>query len=347
MTSDEELLATHRTRIQSFVEKKANEKPEPEVPDRFPKAYETFAPVLDRLSDPLQKILKRHLHSLETIFAFVQSRDSKLIGDFEGVGGLTQRGEMHRILQSELLLRSEAPLEFLRRVAEGEALYMETERSDPSEKNIYRMIISMGPELLGHSRLVILAALIFLSRLANQQNADLHWCVLPSKTENDPIWFTELSVNSIKRFLKYASYRNASELDIEQASETWDRIFAETLPSNSSINDWVIRSSTDRKPENPTLNIPNSLAISMSPPIGDVPRICELTLKRKSGRPHKVMLNFPPDVTCISALNRPFRPVIRSTVINPEARTNASKFHGWEPLYHTAISAYLHDKNKD
>jgi len=242
-------------------------------------------------------------------------------------------------LQSELLLRSEAPLEFLRRVAEGEALYMETRRSDPSEKNIYRMIISMGPELLGHSRLVILAALIFLSRLANQQNADLHWCVLPSKTENDPIWFTELSVNSVKRFLKYASYRHASALEFEHASETWDRVFAETLTSNSTINDWVIGSSTDRKPENPTLNIPNSLAISMSPPIGDVPRICELTLKRKSGRPHKVKLKFPPDVTCISALNRPFRPVIRS---NPEARTGVSKLHGWEPLYHTALSAYLH-----
>lgn len=306
----------------------------------YPKAYASFLPVLERLSDPLQTILRGQLHSLESIFHSALRRNHNLIGDFEGVGGLTQRGEMSRILQSELLLRTEAPLEFVRRIAEGEALYMETEHSDPGEKMIYRLVISMGPEMLGHGRLIALAGLIFLARVAKAQKTELHWCVLPSK--NSVNWFTEISVNSVKRFLKFAAYRDANTEDFETANEVWNAAFSEDRPGETLYQDWVIGSVRENANQSVFSKLPNALLVSISPPPREGPREAWVELRRNRVTARRVNLLFPEDVICVSALNRPFQPISKVAYINKTGGTAFPKLQGWESRYLLSLAPDRH-----
>jgi len=309
------------------------EKPTKKV-EKFPKAYTAFLPLLNQLSEPMKSLLRGHLLSLESILHSLQRRDHNLIGDFEGVGGLTQRGEMSRILQSELLLRTEAPLEFLRRIAEGEALYMETEHSDPGEKIVYRIVFSFGPNMLGHGRLVALACLIFLARIAATQNAELHWCLLPQTKLH---WFSELSVASLKHLLKYGSYTDASPDDIKVARDLWDSAFSEGRPRDTLFQDWFIGPQNEASPADDT-DIPNSLTLALDPP-QDGPRTARLDLKRNGLSIRRLPLTFPEDVICVSALNRPFNPIkkVKSTESGGVSLPPRS---GWEPRYIVSLSSH-------
>ncbi len=305
-----------------------------EAATEFPSAYAPFLPVLDRLSHPMRTALKGHLASLEALFNAVQSRDRHLLGDFEGVGGLTHRGELSRILQSELLLRTEAPMEFLRRLAEHETLYMETERSDPSEKLIFRLIIAAGPELMGHGRIVALAGLIFLARVAHMRKTELHWCFLP----NDRVhWHREVSVGSVKKFLKFVAFANPDEADIEAANDIWAQVFKDKNSADMIFQDWIIGAEgRDDTVDHPDIlaTTSNALALSMDPPGTGEARTGVLDLKRRRASVKRVRLEFPPDVTCVSALNRPFDPIRAdlSGKINQLGTTIPTE-KGWEPLY--------------
>ncbi len=311
-----------------------------EAGQEFPTAYAPFLPVLERLSHPMKTALKGHLASLEALFDAVQSRDRHLLGDFEGVGGLTHRGELSRILQSELLLRTEAPMEFLRRLAEHETLYMETERSDPSEKLIFRLIIAAGPELMGHGRIVALAGLIFLARVAHMRKTELHWCFLP----NDRVqWHREVSVGSVKKFLKFVAFANPNDSDIEVANDLWTQVFKDKNSADMTFQDWVI-GAEGRKDmlDHPDIlaTTSNALALSMDPPGRTETRTGVLDLKRGRASVKRVRLEFPADVTCVSALNRPFdpiRPDLTAKINQLGTRLPAEK--GWEPLYFSSNGA--------
>ena len=306
----------------------------------FPEAYTPFLPVIERLSDPLTSILRGHLLSLEALLQAVQNRDRHIVGDFEGVGGLTQRGDISRILQSELLLRSEAPLEFLRRVAEHETLYMETEHSDPGEKLTYRVMISVGPNMLGHSRLVALACLIFLARIALSRKAELHWCYLP--TINAPVWFEGVNINSIKRFLKFASYREASVSDYEKACNIWEDLHAEDLARDHIRQSWVVRP-TDPRAEDFSNHdaVENALTIAMDPPAFDGPQSAVLDLQKRGRNIRRLAMTFPDERVCTSALNHPFRPYRpkprRDTADAGNARIPV--LGGWEPRFLVSSNA--------
>ena len=337
----------------NVLDKQAAKKTE-DHSETFPTAYAPFLPVIERLSDPLKTVLFGHLQSLESIFHTVQSRDRHLVGEFEGIGGLTQRGDINRILQSELLLRTEAPLEFLRRILENETLYMETEHSDPGEKTVYRLMISVGPSLLGHGRIIALACLLFLARIAHVRKTELHWCFAPNK--NGIHWFTDISVNSVKRFLKFASYADASQADAEQAHAIWQDVFAEDWPHDVQYQDWLIGAQdgshdntsrhVHRAGESPALlTAPNALILSINPPDVNAPdvenRNGDITLKRGGSVLRRLAINFPPDSVCVSALNNPFRPLSPTRTASQDG-AQLPKLGGWEPRYLCSYGANHH-----
>ena len=78
----------------------------------LPKAYAPFAPVLELLPRPLAQVLRGQLAQFEPLARGLEQREFALQGDFEGLGGLTHHGAIDHILQSELLLRTEAPLDW-------------------------------------------------------------------------------------------------------------------------------------------------------------------------------------------------------------------------------------------
>lgn len=94
-------------------------------------------------------------------------------GEPEGYDGLGTRGTPERLAVSEWLLATELPMEFLRRAATGELLYLARGyRREPSRGRV-AVLVDTGPEQLGAGRLVQLAALVVLHRRATQQDAPL------------------------------------------------------------------------------------------------------------------------------------------------------------------------------
>lgn len=300
-------------------------------PESFPDAYQPFLPVLERLTEPMLRVLHGHLLSLEAILRSVQSQSQSAKGDFEGIGGLTLRGDINRILQSELLLRSEAPLEFLRRVSEGEALYMEAEHSNPDVQVVYRVIISVGPYMLGHGRLLALASLIFLARTAQSRKAKLHWTYLP--TDKQVNWFEGLSVNSVKRFLKFASFRDVTAEDIGRAHAQWQAFNTSLGSDDPEVESWLIAAQGHASKMDMASEAENALLLSLDPPPKEGARTGILDLQRKGRNIRRLPIDFPSDTICVSALNRPFNPKKPARGTKEQVGTPESKGQGWEPCF--------------
>lgn len=317
-------------------------------PESFPEAYHPFLPLLERLTQPMLRILQGHLLSLEPLLRTVNSQSQSAKGNFEGIGGLTLRGDINRIIQSELLLRSEVPLEFLRRVSEGEALYMEAEHSNPEERVIYRVIISVGPYMLGHGRLLALASLIFLARAAQSRNAVLHWAYLP--TDKQINWFEGLSVNSVKRFLKFASFRDANEEDIRGAIEQWEAFNvspdrkggAKKGAEESVVESWLIAASGPASKELEPNGAVNALLLSLDPPPFEGPQTGIIDLQLKGRNVRRITAAFPPDTICVSALNRPFNPKTFAQDAQAEGAGTIPNGQGWELSHVMSVDARHH-----
>lgn len=84
----------------------------------------------------------------------------------DGFDGITDRGHPDRLLMSQWLLAQEVPLEFARRAAEGELLYLAPARQHDSERGQSVLLLDCGPRLQGAPRLVQLALAIVLHRRA-------------------------------------------------------------------------------------------------------------------------------------------------------------------------------------
>jgi hypothetical protein len=277
----------------------------------LPPAYAHFQPIVEKLSMELRETLAGQLAQLEPLIHLVDEPTLSPRGDMAGLGSLTRHGDLSNILQSELLLRTEAPLEFLRRIAETETLYHEKEYQDDGTKRIMRLMISVGPGMLGYGRILSLAALFFLSRIAHLRQETLHWCYLPNA--QGPVWFDEISVNTIKRFLKTASFQEMTVDDAEAAREIWSRLQVAPKSAAKPITiDWVIGAYPHDSRTAKSLAVAQSLraiGYRLDPPEEEKPRGASLFMKR-GGKAHRpISFTFPDDKLCLSALNKPFAPI--------------------------------------
>ncbi|MBE2315553.1 hypothetical protein DVA67_006170 [Solirubrobacter sp. CPCC 204708] len=91
----------------------------------------------------------------------------------DGYGGLSLRGHPERLLLSEWLLAEELPLEFIRRAANNELLYVAPAFRASAPEGRVAVFCDVGPDQLGAARLVQLAALIVLHRRARTRGTEL------------------------------------------------------------------------------------------------------------------------------------------------------------------------------
>jgi hypothetical protein len=310
---------------------------ETERQDVLPAAYAPFLPVLERLSEPLVRVLEGQLVQFERLVRSMDTREFVPQGEFEGLGGLTMRGEVTHILQSELLLRTEAPLEFLRRLAESETVYLEKQYADPGARSVYRATISAGPGMLGHGRIVALAAIFFLARVARERGAEFHWCVLPRA--DGPVWFDEVSVNTIKRFLRAAAWREMHADDLGEAGKVWTSLEPQALKDeNFRAVDWVIGADPRRPalrgaPALAVRDSANSLSFALLPQIPGEPRSAQLLVRQNGRERARAAILFPDDHSCVSALENPFRPMKPQQRGGSALGTSIPALPGWEPHY--------------
>jgi hypothetical protein len=309
-----------------------------------PAAYAAFAPILERLSEPLRRVLCGQLEQFERLAPNLDAPELAPQGEFEGLGGLTLRGDINHILQSELLLRSEAPLEFLRRLVEAETLYSEKQYADTGARLVYRAILSVGPGALGHGRVVGLAALFFLARIAHARRADFYWCFLP-RTDG-AVWFEALSVNTVKRLLRSASYREMNGQDVDEALAFWSSPARGARAADErDVVDWMI-GARPRRPVAVRNNdrtgyvvdtFANALAFAVLPPRPGEPRAAELRLREGGRELARTLTVFPADAVCASALVTPFQPLVppKFAVRPPVHRRGQA---GWAPQFFATSS---------
>jgi len=321
------------------------ERPAP-VQEALPAAYAPFVPLFDRLSDPLQQALGGQLAQFERFVRSVAVQRFAPQGEFEGLDGLGMRGEIANIVQSELLLRTEAPLEFLRRLAEAETLFHQKSYADPGARSIYRAMLSIGPGMLGHGRLVALAALFFMARVARDRGAHFHWCYLPRG--DGAIWFEDLSVNSVKRFMRAASYREMEMRDVAEAQAVWARIEPAALVRDTPDHiDWVVgadaaspvRGGQSGRPVPAASVAANAICYRLLPPAAGIAREAALLIRRGGKDADRGQILFPDDQVCLSAIRNPFKPLAPATAAKANAMPPLPPA-GWEPLYFSAPSPY-------
>jgi hypothetical protein len=310
-----------------------------EVQAALPPAYAPFIPVLARLSEPLLQVLGGQLLQFERFARSIEVQRFAPQGEFEGLDGLTMRGEITHIVQSELLLRTEAPLEFLRRLAESETLFHQKSYADPGARAVYRAMVSIGPGMLGHGRLVALAALFFMARVAGERGAHFHWCYLPRA--DGAVWFEELSVNTVKRFMRAVSYREMEMRDVAEAQALWAKLEPAVLVRDTPDHiDWIVgadsppsvRGGQGGRPVPAAAVAANAICHALLPPAADAAREARLLVRRGGKDVERLQILFPNDQVCVSAIRNPFKPLV------PEAAATATAMapdppQGWEPLY--------------
>ena len=305
--------------------------------DVLPPGYAAFLPVLERLSEPLLRLIEGQLAQFERLIVDFHACEPAPQGEFEGLGGLTTHGDVAHLLQSELLLRAEAPLEFLRRLTERETLYLERHYADPGVKPLHRAVISVGPGTLGHGRIVALAAIFFLARTAAARGADFHWCFLPR--EDGPVWFDTVSINTVKRYLRAASYREMTVADVAEAERVWEMLVPDRPRGlSASRTDWAVaaRPLTRRRPDRAgpaVAEAPNALSFALDPPMPGTPRSGEIVVRRGGHDRCRETIRFPDDSQCVAALRTPFRALKPEPVSAGPPIPPPPKPEGWEPHY--------------
>ena len=307
----------------------------------LPKAYTPFQDVFEKLSDGLCEAVTGQLAQMEPLVRLIDEPIVSPWGELQGLGGLTRNGELANILQSELLLRTEAPLEFLRRVAEGETLYHEREYSDDGSQRIMRLMLSVGPTMLGHGRVFSTAALFVFARIAAHREEALHWCFLPNP--KGAVWFDGLTPNSLKRFFKTASFREMTGEDADAANALWAQLNGkETHVAHRETVDWIVGAQPVDGTKNRSdvlSNAPRAIVLRLHPPKRDTPRTAEIVVRR-SGRTYRPMaFTFPANPVCLTALNRPFaQPKVGNANTAPPILAQG-KMQSWAPRYITAPTA--------
>ncbi|MFN0122043.1 MAG: hypothetical protein ACKV2V_16225 [Blastocatellia bacterium] len=117
----------------------------------------------------------------------------------DGVDGIARRGGYERLLMTEWLLAEEHPLEFTRRAAMGEHLFLRHARRQPAAARMSVALFDAGPDQAGAPRLAQMAALIVLARRAREAGAEFYWGVLQRP---EVLLHTEINPRTIYQWLE-------------------------------------------------------------------------------------------------------------------------------------------------
>ena len=200
----------------------------------LPAGLEPWGEALSILTPALAKSLLPLLHGLDDL---INRRDNGpgASGPLDGYDGLTTRGIPERILASQWLLAQELPLEFLRRAAQNELLYLAPAYRRPQPRGRVVVLVDNGPDQLGAPRLVQLAALIVLHRRSTVRGADLTVGLLG----DEPSEWVEGDLSRVLRAWRIGRSRtrtgsaaiNARQRELDPADETW--VLAGRNPSSA------------------------------------------------------------------------------------------------------------------
>ncbi|MFO0588729.1 MAG: hypothetical protein U0441_14360 [Polyangiaceae bacterium] len=213
-------------------------------------------------------------------------------GEPDGFDGIDRRGPYERLLPSEWLLLSEAPEEFLRRVAMSEHAFLRlSHRSRPVGRDVVALL-DAGPDQLGSPRIAHLAALIVLAARAEREKGTFAFGVLQSQP---PTLHVGLSIASLTAMLESASPRPASK-------EMIARYLAEPQVQNARER-WLVGAEDLR----PASLRGSTSALRVTEPVEiDARRLDVTAIPAGPPRERRAVLELPPEQACVRLLRDPF-----------------------------------------
>ncbi len=161
----------------------------PRALSRWQRQLELFP---EETTTQLGPLLRRLAPALDAL----TSSEHEPGGEIDGFDGFARRGSYERLLASEWLLRTYAPLEFLRRAVSGEQAFFQLARREPAARESSLVLFDAGPDQLGDCRLAQLALLVLLTQRAESRGHELHWQLLHRFGEGLQQGLSEASVRS-------------------------------------------------------------------------------------------------------------------------------------------------------
>lgn len=142
-------------------------------------------------------------HLLETIGPLVETADQSVRdgrAELDSFDDLATVGPLDRLITSELLWLKLEPNEFVRRIAEREALRRRPEYRDRAEQRAVVVVVDAGVEMLGRLRLVALAGLLSIGAASHRRGARFIWT--STGLTGEPAWIDGLSRRGLSRFVR-------------------------------------------------------------------------------------------------------------------------------------------------
>lgn len=283
---------------------------------KLPRAYLNFSELFSQFDAPMTHVLGGILSSFASRLnvPFLSERQPQ--GDFVGFDGISNTGELAHLLESDWLTQELDPNDFVRRVAEREVLYRRQAFEDSGSRNTLAVVLDCGPWMLGRNRLCALAALFYLAVVAERSGSDLKWAVPGQK---DTTWSEGLTRENVTRFL-------GQIVQGEPDQQQYDRLLS-ALEPKGSLHLWYV-GAEETALSSEKLGPASRFLIQRDYTAENTANVLVHTARRKTA----VDILFPDEATCVAALRRPFKPVVRASTAKP------SKFdmNGLSKLpYHT------------
>lgn len=214
-------------------------------------------------------------------------------GEPDGFSGLSRRGHYERLLLTEWLLADELPLEFTRRAAAGEHLFLQRAHLEKAVGRRSIAIFDAGPQQLGAPRIAQLAVLVVLSARAESAGIGFDWGIAQDSASGLASGF---SADRARRFLEARSDQPVTPSLLDE----WTRSLPE-LAAGDEL--WLVGG--------PGLVRWHGWPGASRLLIDDVPdpavRQVRLSLGTRAAGRRELLLDLPPRDDCKRLLRDPFR----------------------------------------
>ncbi len=255
----------------------------------LPRELAAWRTTLSIFSPRLALILGSWLRRLAPVIGPLRVHRHETGAEPDGYHGLIRRGHYERLLTSEWLMAGEAPLEFLRRAAMGEHLFLHLVRRERRGALRSVALFDAGPSQLGTPRLAHLALLILLAERAMAAGAEFRWGVVQRPAE--PLR-EDAGIESLRAFLGRRGPFEADPRHLEDWRRQLDEIDACDL--------WVIGS------DNPELAGLSGSRVVVEDPLDPHRRTLEVRVESRSWSAVDLELDLPDAGACARLLRRPF-----------------------------------------
>jgi hypothetical protein len=191
---------------------------------RLPPLLQPWIEELTQLPDEVADAVGAWLPRLSLLVGPLRGAPTLGDGEPDGFDGLSRRGSWERLLTSEWAIADAAPLEFLRRAAQREQLFLKPRRLEPAGSRRSVLLLDAGPMQLGGPRLAQLAALVVFARRAAAAGAEFGWGVLQGGPQPLKVLDEDsLAALAIRRTLAEVSADElaAWRVELEDVDDLW------------------------------------------------------------------------------------------------------------------------------